>query len=240
MNILDIIIIIFLLFGILAGLKNGFTKQLVAFLGFIFVIYTSYSMKNIISVNLYNNLPFFDFNGILKGVSVFNIILYEAIAFIAIFIVLGTILGIVVLVTDLFEKAMSFLIIPGMFSKILGMIVGFLEYYIIAFCILYILNLPIYDFNFIKESDISNKMLKYTPVLTDLVRPALVVFDDLSKIKDKYKVVGNANEFNLEALDILLKHKFVTLENIDNLVKTHKLKINDIESVLIKYRKKGE
>ena len=46
MGIVDIIIIIFLLFGFLIGWKNGFTKQLVSTIGFMIVVALSYVLKN--------------------------------------------------------------------------------------------------------------------------------------------------------------------------------------------------
>ena len=46
MNILDIGIIIFIIFGGILGLKRGFTKELVEALGFIVVIILAYFLKN--------------------------------------------------------------------------------------------------------------------------------------------------------------------------------------------------
>ena len=80
MNILDIGIIIFILFGAVLGLKRGFTKELVEAIGFIVVIVLAYFLKNPLSVLMYEFLPFFSF-GLLKNVEIFNILIYEVIAF---------------------------------------------------------------------------------------------------------------------------------------------------------------
>src|SRR5574344_2757537 len=100
MNIVDIIIIIWLLFGLIAGIKNGFTKQLISFVGFVVILFISYHLKNYVSVWMYEYLPFFKFGGIFKGVTVLNIALYELLAFIAVFAILETIFSIVMWVGD--------------------------------------------------------------------------------------------------------------------------------------------
>ena len=80
MNILDIGIILFILFGAVLGLKRGFTKELIEAVGFIVVIVIAYFLKNPLSVLMYEYLPFFDF-GILKNVEILNILVYAGIEF---------------------------------------------------------------------------------------------------------------------------------------------------------------
>ena len=75
MNIIDIVILIFLGFGALLGFKRGFTRQLVSLVGIFVIIILSFLLKNPISVFLYNNLPFFNFGGIFKDITVLNILL---------------------------------------------------------------------------------------------------------------------------------------------------------------------
>ena len=72
MNVLDIGIIIFIIFGGILGLKRGFTKELVEAVGFIVVIIIAYFLKNPLSVLMYEYLPFFNF-GLLKNVIIGNI-----------------------------------------------------------------------------------------------------------------------------------------------------------------------
>ena len=49
MNIVDICIILFVVFGAWLGFKQGFTKSVVNFLGIIVVIVFSYLLKNPVS-----------------------------------------------------------------------------------------------------------------------------------------------------------------------------------------------
>ena len=46
MNVIDIGIILFIIYGFIVGFKNGFTKQLVKTIGFILVIILAYYLKN--------------------------------------------------------------------------------------------------------------------------------------------------------------------------------------------------
>ena len=43
-------------------------------------------------------------------------------------------------------------------------------------------------------------------------------------------------ENNEEVLDLMLKYNFITVESTDKLIEQNKLQINNIESVLEKYR----
>ena len=77
MNILDALIIIFLILGIMAGLRRGFIKQIVLLVGLIAILVISFYLKNPVATFLYKHLPFFKFSGIFKGVSILNILIYN-------------------------------------------------------------------------------------------------------------------------------------------------------------------
>lgn len=236
MNIVDIIIIVILISGAVMGFKNGVTKQLVSFFGFIAVVVAAFALKNTVSIWMYENLPFFNYGGIFKGVSVLNIIVYEVVAFITIFVILEVLLRVILFVTGIIEKIFDLTIILGIFSKILGAIVGTIEYFVVVFVFLYILSLPIFNISFIEESKYKDDILSKTPYLSGYIDKTLVVVDKFAELKDKYEITGTANEFNLEALDLFLEYKVVTVKNIDKLVEKDKLKIDNIESILSKYR----
>ena len=76
MNIIDVIVILVIVSCMVAGFKRGFTRELVSAVGFFLVVALSYILKNPISVFLYEHLPFFNFAGIIKGVTALNIFLY--------------------------------------------------------------------------------------------------------------------------------------------------------------------
>ena len=88
MNVVDVIIIVLLILGGVAGFKAGVIKKLTDFIGMFVVIILAFYLKNYISVIMYENLPFFNFFGLINGIDVLNILLYEVIAFLVIFIAL--------------------------------------------------------------------------------------------------------------------------------------------------------
>lgn len=237
MNIVDLIIIIFILFGAVLGFKRGFTKSLVSALGFIVTIVLAFLLKNPVSVMLYENLPFFKFGGVLKGVTVLNIALYEIIAFIIVLGILNIVLKVLMLATSVFEKVLNATIILGIPSKILGAVVGLVEFFIISFAALYVLSLPVFNLDILNESKLKAKILDNTPILSSFVDDSMKVIDEFASIKEKYNDNNsNAEEFNKEVLDLFLKYDVVKVESIDKLVEKDKLQINNIEEILMKYR----
>ena len=113
-----------------------------------------------------------------------------------------------------------------------------LYFFIIAFIILYVLSLPIFHIDVLNDSKLKSKILKNTPFLSTYIDKSVVVVDEFIDLKDKYEEAIDPNGFNLEALDLLLKHKVVTTDSIEKLLEKDKLQIDNIDSVLEKY--KGE
>ena len=176
MNILDAVIIIFLIVGILAGFKRGFIKQCVLLLGVVVITVLSYNLRVPVSTFLYKHLPFFSFGGIIKGVSVLNILLYEVIAFLVVFSILYLILRILLKISGLIEGILKATIILGFFSKIAGGIVGFIEAYIITFILLFIFSQPFIKVTGIEDSKLCDRILYHTPVMTSAVSKTEIIF----------------------------------------------------------------
>lgn len=237
MNIVDLIIIIIIAFGAVIGFKRGFTRSLVSALGFIVITVLAFLLKNPVSVFLYENLPFFKFAGIIKGVTVLNIALYEILAFVIVLVILGVLLKVLMLATSIFEKILNATIILGIPSKIAGAIVGAIQYFVITFVILYIVSLPVFNISIINESQMKDKILNSTPILSNIVDDGVKVINEFASIKDKYKDNNsNAEQFNKEVLDLFLKYDIVKVESIDKLIEKEKLQINNIEEILAPYR----
>lgn len=240
MNIIDILIILIVIFGMYRGFRSGFTTQLVSAVGTILVFVLSFIFKGPIGNLLSQIFPFFDFSGILRGITSINIILYEAIAFILLMIIFGILLRILLMITGVFEKVLSITWILGIPSKISGAIVGGIQYYTYVFVALYLLSFPIINVGFINNSNFKDPILENTPILSNIANKGNDFSEELSKLKDKYKTEEKTHEFNLEVIDLLLKYKIVNLDTVDKLVEDGKLKIDNIHSVLDKYRKGDE
>lgn len=229
MNVVDIVILIFLAFGALLGFKRGFTHQLVSLVGIFAIIILSYLLKNPVSVFLYNNLPFINFGGIFKDISVINILVYEIIAFFVIFVLLTLVFKILLKVTKVFEKVLKWTIILGIPSKLLGAVLGIAQNLIYVFVILYILNLPTVNVNIIENSKVANTILNETPILTSICDKTLVVFNEVSALSKEYENTDNVTEFNQKTLNIMIENGVITKENAQNLIDKGKLKNLTVE-----------
>lgn len=224
MNVIDIIILILLAFGGLIGFKKGFTNQLVSLVGIFVIIIFSYLLKNPVSVFFYNNLPFLNFGGIFKDITVINILVYEILAFFIIFVILTLIFKILLKITKVFEKILKWTIILGIPSKILGAILGVIQNLIYVFIALYILNLPTVGFNIVTESKVANTILNKTPILTNICDKTLVVFEEIGELAKEYENTDNVGEFNQKALDLMIKNNVITKENAIKLIEKEKIK----------------
>ncbi len=237
MNIIDIIIILIIISGLCLGFKRGLTKELVHFAKFALALVIAFLLKNPLSKLMYEHLPFFDFGGLFKGVSALNIILYEFIAFLLVLGIVMIIFRILLLATAIFEKILNTTVILSLPSKLLGMIVGGIHYYLLAFIILFIVTLPVFKLDdTLSDSKLRDPILNKTPILSGLVDKTVNIIDEFNELGQKYKSNENADEFNLETIDLFLKYNIITVDSIETLNSKDKLQIDNLESVLNKYR----
>lgn len=228
MNIVDIIIILAIICGAIIGFKRGVIKQAVITIGQILVIVLAFLLKNPLSVLLYSRLPFLSF-GVLDQYTVFNILVYEFISFLILYCLLSIVLFLLIKASSLIEKFFKATIILAIPSKILGAVLGAIEYYFIVFIVLFILSGPIiFSENFhkikpVSESKIGGYMLKHTPILSHYTKKTLKSIDELVelyKTKDDYSV----KDFNCKAIKIMKKDKIVSEDSIEYLESHGKIK----------------
>ncbi len=223
---LDIIIIMFILFGAIVGFKRGIIKQSVITIGMILVLVLSFVLKNPVSALMYKYLPFFTFGGLLENVAVLNILVYEVIAFFLIFSILSTIFLILIKISSIFEKILKATVILAIPSKILGAIFGLVEYYLITFVVLFILVQPTFKLNEIelfKESKLKNIILEKTPFMSNLVEETLDTFTGVGTLIEKRSDMTD-EEFNCKVMDKMIENNIITQESIDYLYDKNKLK----------------
>lgn len=226
MNVVDVIIIALLILGGVVGFKAGVIKKLTDFIGMFVVIILAFYLKNYISVIMYENLPFFNFFGLINGIDALNILLYEVIAFLVIFIALLFVLKVVLMLTGLVEKILKATVILSIPSKLLGIVVGVIEMYVYLFLILVIVSLPIFDSSFLKDSKMNNFILNNTPVLSGVSEEIIDIYGDVYNIIDNRKNKTN-EQLNEEILKVLIDKKVVTKESAKKLVDKNKIHIND-------------
>ena len=226
MNVCDIIILIALAFGAVGGFKAGVIKKTADFVGMFIIVNLAFYLKNYLSVIMYENLPFFNFWGFIKGLDAINILFYETLAFIIVFMALLFVLRVVLTVTRLIEKLLKATIILSIPSKLLGIVVGVIEMYVYVFLILIVLTLPIFDLPYVRESKTANFIINNTPILSGISENMINIYDDV------YDVVINKNnktdeQLNSDITKILIDNNVITKESARKLVDKNKLHIND-------------
>ena len=226
LNIVDIIILLFILLGGLIGFKEGVIKRLTSFIGLILVVVLSFILKNHLSVFFYENLPFFDFWGVFKGIQVLNIVFYEMLSFVIIASVLMLVYKVIVGLTGIIEKILKATVILSIPSKILGFIVGMLETYIWVYLFLFILTLPVFNIKDVYDSKVSTFIISETPILSKYTGKTIDIYHDLYDIIDNRENKSNT-EVNEEAMKVMLKYEIITPESARKLVDKNKVNVKD-------------
>ena len=232
MKLYDIIIVCFLILFALIGFKRGFFKSLISCVGFILVIVFAYMFKNIVGDFLVLNLPFINFNGFLGGASTLNIILYQLIAFFLMLIIFGIVYKIIVAITGIFEKILKMTIVLGIPSKILGLVFGLLEGYVIIYLVIFFLHQPFINFDIYDESNYSKKILENTPVISEYANKSINLIDEIRSLTE----IGDNNALDLQIANLILKNKVISKDVMQKLVDSGKVNITGIEEILNNYK----
>lgn len=232
-SLVDAIIILLILMGGIVGYKNGFIKEGMQFVGMLFIVIVSFLLKDSLMVLLYENLPFFNFFGFIKGISAINILFYQLIAFLIIFLALTFILKVLIVITGFIEWMLKLTIFLKIPSKILGIFVGILEFYVYTFIILYVLNMPVFNLSYVADSKYGEAILNNTPILSTMVDDTVKAYTDVWEIIKNKDDMTNA-EVNTLVLVKLLDNKLITVDSAKKLVDANKIIITD-KSILDNY-----
>lgn len=232
MNIIDVSIVLLLLLGGVLGFKAGAIKKLTSFLGLFIVIILSFYLKNYLSVLLYENLPFFDFWGVIKGVGVVNILLYEIVSFVIIFALLMFLLRVLIVISGLFEKLLKATIFLSIPSKIAGIFVGFVEAYVYIFIALFVFSLPVFSVGLLTDSKLAGKILNETPILSPIADKTLSTYREIYNIIDNRGNKTN-EQLNEEALIFMLENNIITVESANKLIEQNKIRVNDSSFIIV-------
>lgn len=224
--IVNIVLIIFLIAEIYDGFKKGFLESSIRLLGTIAAFIGAYLLKNPISVFLYTHLPFFKFDGLFKGVSALNIILYEIIAFIIVFVILIIAIKIIAKLTGIVERLLSLIFFFGIPNKILGALVGFIRGIVILYFAIFIFKFGCNLLNLQVEASLADTIIE-TPILKNTFGSTLSSLDEITALAKEYDNTKNKEEFNNYTIDILLKYNLITEENLDTLINNGKITKDD-------------
>lgn len=223
-NLVDIIIILFILIGFAGGYKKGLIKQAVSTFGSIICVVAAFLFKNQLSILLYKKCPFITI-GLLKNYSSLNILLYELIAFFILLMLFSLILWILIKISGIIEKLIEGTILLKFPSKLGGGLLGALEMYIFCFIALLVLSLPLFSFSFneeINDSLFARKILNNTILISNISKPLVKSVEgvnDLIKSKDEL----GTKEFNCKSINLFKKNRIVTEESLEYLKNNGKI-----------------
>lgn len=227
--VINVVVILILVLGTYSGLKKGFLQSSIRIIGLIIAIIAAYILKNPISVFLYTHLPFFKFGGLFKGVSVLNVIVYELIAFLALLIIFLIAIKIICKITGLVDKLLSLIFLLGIPNKILGAIVGFIESVIILYFVSFVFKFTCNFMNLDIKPSLVDDVVNF-PVLKQTFGSSLSSLDEITSLALEYKDTKDKDEFNEKAMDILVKYKVITEENLQILIDSGKITLDESSS----------
>ena len=220
MNIFSIIIVLLIIASGVMGLKKGFLKESVVFIGTILVYILSFLLKDKIGLVLCKLFPFFSFDGL----QTLNILVYQLIAFIFIATILFSIATIIFKLTGIVQKLVDITIILTIPSKILGFIFGILEGYIVMFLILIILAIPLRNVDLFKDSTVATKIMYNSPILSKTLGGVPKTIEDILEVTTEVQKANyNKNKVALDIMKIELDHNVISKEEALDLIDRGKL-----------------
>ncbi len=239
MNFVDIIMIILLIYGAYKGYRYGGFSAAINLAGTILVFVLAYFIKNPVSEYMYLHWPFISFGGIFSGISVFNIIFYEGLAYVLCVVVLSIILKIILKLTGIIDKILDATIILALPSKIFGIVCGLFQYFIYVFLILFVMAQISFTSKYYNESYLGDKILSNTPGLSLITKNIYNSVSEVYNICFEHKNDDDKTDANLLSLAALLKYNVITTDGVKLLVDNNKLRINKIEEFLAEYEETG-
>ena len=200
------------------------------------VVVVAYYLKNPVAELLLDYCPFLKFGGSWTGLVTLNILLYEAIAYLLVFVVLSSILSLLIKVSGILETILKMTIILGIPSKIIGAVLGFLEALVFSFIVLFVLLQFNTTSKMVSDSTLARSIIDKTPIIGHMVNDTYKAIQDINKLQDKYKNDNNKDVYNAEILTIMLKYEVVTPEVTQKLINSKKLDFAGAQSVLNSYK----
>lgn len=223
MSILDIGIILTFVIGVFIGVKKGFINGILSFAGIIVSLVISFLFKDYLSSFFLKSMPFFKFSGSLEGMSSLNILMYEGISFLVIFLMLIGVLRFILKITGVIQKVIDMSIIFTLPSKIIGAIVGFANSLIVAFIISFVLINLTSTHDLVESSEFIPVILNKTPILSKVSKDYVSVFDSINTLTDKCKIDVDKSVCNTDLANQLIKYEIISPSEMLYLIEKGKI-----------------
>jgi uncharacterized protein YacL len=195
----------------------------------------AYFLKNPLSALMYENLPFVKFGGIFTNISSINILFYEAIAYIICFILVTAIFRILLKVTHIVDKVMEKLSLIKFLSKTLGVVFGFIEYYVYVYVFVLLMTVTPVTMEYFNGSFLTNIILNKTPVVSAVTNKLNSTVKEVYEICVEYKGSDSKKEADYKALDTMLKYEIITTKSVKKLGDDGKIYVDNYQELVDKY-----
>lgn len=226
----DILLIIFIVLGTFAGTRRGLIKTAVGFIGLVAIVILSYSLKTPLANFLIDNFPFFNFSGAIEGLTSLNILIYNVISFVVIFILLYCVLNIVLALTGFIDTLLKFTVIWIIPSKIGGAILGFLESWVFLFLVVFVLEQFNITNSLIKDSSVANIILNNTPIIGNYLSGASNAAYEIYEGVEEYTSdeTKTTTDLNLYILQIQINNGIISKQKAQELLDIGKINLGNV------------
>ena len=121
---------------------------------------------------------------------------------------------------------LSLIFFIGLPNKILGAILGFIQSILILYFVIAVFKIGTNVMGYEMKPSLADVILEF-PVLKRTFGPTIDSLNDISSLAKDYEHTKDKDEFNEKALDILLEYDIITEDNLDKLINSGKIVIND-------------
>lgn len=218
MNIFSVVIILLILLMGVVGLKRGFIKELVVVVGTILVFFLAFFLKDFLATFLWEHLPFFNFASKIGGLSSLSILFYQFISFLLLLTIFRFLLRIIIHLSGLLGKIVDATIILALPHKLLGLILGLVEGYILVFIALNVLAIPLANNQDFMDSKVRNYITYETPLLSKSLGGMNAALKDILSLEGNHPDQNNAS-----VIETLLKYNLVKKSDVEKLLSEGKL-----------------
>lgn len=232
MNTISIVIVLIILsFGVL-GLKRGAIKEAAVVIGNILAIVLAFVLKDLFASYLISVFPAYKISSVIGSLSSLSIIFYKLLAFLILLIIFRFILRIIVSLSGIISKIVDATIILLLPNRILGFVLGIVEGYVLMFIALNVLIIPLSSNTTFMDSEVRKYIVEETPILKDSFGGLNTSLEEVMQL-DKN---DNENSLNLKVIDILLKNKIITKDEVQELASNGKLvNVEGLDTIINKY-----
>ncbi len=229
MNFIDIGIFVLVLLTVILGYKKGVIKTTVRLLGLIVITIISYVLKGVLANFLIGFMPFFDFGGIFSDIGSINILFYNGVSFVLIFILLYCILNILVCIAGLVDKVLKATVILYLPDKILGALAGLVEGMIYTFVIIIVLIQIPQTQEYVLESAFASNVINRTPIVRTVLSDTTVTTEEINELIKNYEDGDDLTDFHVEVLEVLIKYGMISKETAQQLIDEEKINLPGIQ-----------